>query len=487
MTTMTQFNEQRFAAALATAMKAAGTSPTGVPAHGPGGLYSYPGLDRMVFNAMILPHLGLQRALPLVVSNEVNPLFGIMTGVTATSGSQPTGACDNFKTAGLAKLCMHSAVFGRYGLDSTVIQVDAVGEITNRGEQIDLQLIGNPLFDGGQTGAPTIPATGNPVRDEAAKRLFEFGASWAREYAHLIYDGSPVNNTAGGGYEEYYGLETLVDTGYRDAVSGVACPAADSIVINFNNALITNADADLVGIVQDTFFRLRHIASRAGLPGTRWIMVMPLGMFYRLSEAWAYYSITRAIDSLTFNSAVNVNLGGDQVVNATNAFRGNLQTRTGQFLMIDGQRVDVILDDAIPETETSPGVFSSDIYILPLTTLNGSQPTLFMNAFNYDSAGGQQAAMELARQFAPADSYYTTDAGTFLWHKKPPSNYCVQLSALTRQRLILRTPYLAARIQNVGWSPVTVHERSAFTDSAYFVNGGRTAQTAFPSFYSPTS
>ena len=481
-------NQKDFEVAFAAAYKAAGSTPGGNAGHGPGGTFSYPGLDRMVFNAMLLPHLGLQRALPLIVSNETNPLYGIMTGVTSTSGSQPSGACDDFKQAGLMKLCMHSAVFGRMGLDTTVVQVDSVGEVVNRGEQIDLQLVGYPNLEGGATSMPNIPPTGNPLRDEAAKRLFEFGASWAREYAHLVYDGTPTNNTAGGGYQEYYGLETLVNIGYRDAVTGIACKAADSIVSDFSNEDISSASADLVGLIQDTFFRLRHIASRAGLPGTRWVMVMPLGMFYRLSEVWAYYYQTRALDALTFNSAVSVTLGGNDVTNARDAMRGNLTTRTGQFLMIDGQRIDVILDDALPETETAPGVFSSDIYILPLSTLNGSQRTMFSNAFSYDSANGQQqAAMSLARQFAPGDSYYTTDAGTYLWHKKPPSNFCVQLAALSRQRLILRTPYLASRIQNVGWSPLTEHERSSFTDSAYFKDGGNTEYSQYPSFYSPTS
>ena len=97
-------NQEQLVQAFATALKAAGSTPTGVPGHGAGGTFSYPGLDRMVFNAMLLPHLGLQRALPLVVSNETNPLFGIMTGVTGTSGSQPSGVCDNFKSSGLMKL-----------------------------------------------------------------------------------------------------------------------------------------------------------------------------------------------------------------------------------------------------------------------------------------------------------------------------------------------------------------------------------------------
>lgn len=470
------------------AYKAAGSTPGGAAAHGPGGTFSYPGLDRMVFNAMILPHLGLQRALPLVVSNQTDPLYGIMTGVTATTGSQPSGACDDFKQAGLAKLCMHTAPFGRTGLDTTVLRVDEVGEITNRGEMIDLQLMGNPILEG-NAGAPNIPQTGDVLRDETAKRLFEFGASWAREYAHLTYDGNPTNNTAGGGYQEYYGLESLVNDGYQDAVTGVACPAADSIVHDFGNKEIGDTDGDIVGLVQDTFFRLRQIAHRAGLGGTQWIMVMPLGMFYRLSEVWAYYHITRALDSLTFPSSVQVNLGGDRLTNLTNEMRGNLQSRQGQFLLVDGQRIPVLLDDAIPETEVTPGKFSSDIYILPVTVLNGTQRVLFRNAFNFESANGrQEAAIQAARKFAPGDSYYTTDAGTYLWHRKPPSNYCVQQSAVSRERIILRTPYIASRIQNVQWAPLTEHERSAFTTSGYFADGGQTSYEGyFPSFYAPTS
>jgi hypothetical protein len=481
--------EQQQMLAFAEAYKAVSSTPSGAFGHGPGGTFSYPGLSRFVFNAMILPHLGVQARLPLVISNETNPLYGIMTGVTATSGSQPSGRCDDFKTAGLMKLCMTSKPFGRYGLDTTVVNIDAVGEVTNMGETIDLSLLGNPVNNAaGRTGIAGVPLTGNPLRDEGAKRLFEFGASWAREYAPLLYSGNPTNNTAGGGYEEYHGFDSLINTGYRDAVTGIACPAADSILEDFNNQDISSSDGDIVGLIQDTFFRLRHIAAQAGLGGVSWVISMPLGMFYRLTEIWAYYYLTRSLGAMTFQSNVNVNVSGREAVVDRDTMRGDLTTRQGQFLMIDGQRVDVIIDDAITETEITPGKFAADIYIIPMTVLNGAQNVTFFNSFSFDSAPGRQAAIELARQFAPDGSYYTSDAGTFLWHNKPPTNYCVQKGALTKPRLVLRTPYIAARIQNVLWSPLSEHERSPFTDSAYFVNGGQTSYEGhFPSFYSPTT
>jgi len=475
-----------FTNAVVSAYKAVSSTPSGNFGHGPGGTFSVPGLDRFVFNAMMMPHLGVQGRLPLNVRNDTHPEYSILTGVTASSGSQPSGACDNFKTAGLAKLCTYSPPFGRYGLDTTVVNIEHAGEVTNRGEMVDLQLIGDPTAATVNASGvfPQVPINGSPLQNESAKRLFELAASFADEYSHIFWDGSPLNNV-GDGYHEYYGLETLVNTGYRDSITGVACPAADSIVWSFGNNAVTDASANLVGKVQHILFRLRHIASRANLGAVRWVMAMPLGLFYKLTEVWSYYYITQAIAGLTFNSSVSVNVGGADATALRDQMRGDMETRTGQFLFVDGQRIDVWIDDAMPVTEVTPGVFSADIYILPVTVRGGTQPVLYKESFNYATPGG---SMEVARMFTPGDSFFTTDAGTFLWHRKPPTNYCVQLSTVTRPRVILRTPYIAARITDVSWTPETEHERSPFTSNSYFVNGGMTSYEGyFPSFYSPTS
>ena len=59
---------------------------------------------------MVLPRTGLQNLLPVRGSRFANPLYGLFTGVTATTGSEPTGVCDDPPTAGLSKLCEHSFV-----------------------------------------------------------------------------------------------------------------------------------------------------------------------------------------------------------------------------------------------------------------------------------------------------------------------------------------------------------------------------------------
>ena len=466
------------------AEKAVSSTPTAIFGHGPEALFSSPGLDQQVFNAMILPHLGMQGQVPFRTTTTTDPNYGILTGVTAVTGSNPTGECDDPPVAGLAKLCQQTAPLGRYSLQTKVYDIEHFGERTNRGEFLDLNLMGAPFQN---TGVPTNPGgqtAAGALRSELGKAMFEFAASWGRKFAPFFYTGSPSNNTAGGGYKEANGLETLVNTGYRDSETGVACAAADSIVEDFLNQNITSADADIVGLIQDIFFRLRHIASRAGLGRVNWKMSMPYGMFYRLSEVWAYYYQSRALDALTFNAQFEVNIDGTYATNVRDSYRGNLETRTGQFLMIDGQRIEVVLDDAIPETEVNPGQFAGDIYILPLTVLGGT-PVLYREFFNFNTPRG---AMEGARLLAPGDTYYTTDGGAYLWHKKPPTNYCVQLMTLERSRTILRTPYIAARIQNVLWSPITEHERSSFPADDYFVNGGKTDRAGYgPSFFSPTS
>lgn len=467
--------------------KAVSSTATNVYAHGPGGLFSPLGLSKNIFNAMILPNLGLQQALQVRTTNEINPLYGIVTGTTATSGSQPTGQCDDPKTAGLMKLCTQSAVLGHMSLQTQVFNIKRVGERVNRGEFYDLRLVGNPVNN---TQWPKMTGAGLEgsvidINSQSAKSAFELASSWAKEYAPLLYAGNPTNNTSGGGYEEYRGLDILINTGYRDAITGIACPAADSIVQPFNNQRITNASADIVGTIQDVFFRLRTIAARAGMGNVKWAISMPYGMFYRLSEVWAYYYFSRALDGLTFNSALHINLGGEGVTKLRDEMRGNLETRTGQFLWIDGTRVEVYLDDAIDETSVSAGVFSADIYIVPLTSSITEEPLTYMEYYNWDSPGGSLA---MARLMAPGDSYYTTDNGMYFWHRKPPTNLCVQVAVWSQPRVILRTPYLAARITDVAWAPETVHERQPFNDDPYFVDGGNSNYRGWgPSYWSPTA
>lgn len=470
---------------MGTRTKAVGSTPTASYGHGNGGLFSYPGLSNNLFSAMLLPRLGIQSQLPVKWSLDTNPLYGIITGVTASSGDNPTGVCDDPPVTGLTKLCMHSFVFGRYSRMSKVFDIDRVGQLTNRGEFTDLTVIGNPFQP--QTSAPNIPGFGgiaNIAKTELNKAMFEMAVAWSRDFARQTYTGTPTNNTAGGGYKEFYGLDTLINTGYRDAETGTACPAADSIVVNFGDVDVATNGNKLVEQVTNILRRLRHLAAGAGLSPVDWAISMTPDLFYDITEVWPVnYSTFRGLSSLAGLTNVSFTLDSNFVNGMRDAMRGNLYDYTGQYLMIDGMPVKVVLDDAIAITDNGDGSFTSDIYFVPLTVL-GSTPVTYWEYFNYDAPNG---TMDFARSFAPGDMYYTSDGGRFLWHKKPPTNFCVQLLAKTEPRLLLLTPYLAARLTDVKYAPVWP-VRSPFTDSNYHQDGGRTNRNGYgPSFYSPTS
>lgn len=468
----------------AASFKAVSSTPTTIYGHGPGGLFASMGLSRPLFSAMLLPRLGLQSRLAVRPTVETNPLFGIITGMTATTGTEPTGVCDDPPVAGTTKLCTHSFVFGRQSRMSRVFDLDRAGKVINRGEFTDFMIYGNPMAGSGDNpNQPTIPGMtpGSLAQNEIAKALWELGVSWSRDFAAEIYTGNPTNNTAGGGRKYAYGLDVLINTGYRDAETGVACPAADSVVYSFGSQDIKTNPAGIVRLISYTYRNLKFIARKTNLEPVKWVIAMPFGMFYELTEAWP-------ISYATYRESGIVGTGSTQFVDSSyieklrDEMRGDMYNYTGQFLLIDGQRVEVVIDDAIAETQSGAS-WTADMYFVPLTVLGG-QPVTYQEYFDYDTPNG---AIEMARLFAPGDSYYTSDGGRFLWHKKPPTNFCVQLLAKTETRLLLLTPFLAARITDVKYTPVE-HERSWDPTSDYFYDGGKTATDSFaPSYYSPTA
>jgi hypothetical protein len=73
------------------------------------------------------------------------------------------------------------------------------------------------------------------------------------------------------------------------------------------------------------------------------------------------------------------------------------------------------------------------------------------------------------------------DNGRFLFAKLAPTHTCVQVEMIERPRLILLTPFLAARFQNLRYT-YSIHEREWDPASPYFVNGG-SSTSPLPYFY----
>lgn len=460
--------------------KEVSSTPTATLGHGPGGLFSSPALERQLFSAILLPRKGLQSRLPAFSNNLAYPQYGILTGVTATTGSEPEGPCDPFPVAGLVKLCTFSTGFGRMGRQTPVYEIDGIGRLNSRGEHTDFQVVGNAFADGNSANVPTMPGVSlsGAANTEKNKMYLEFATAWMRDFAKEIFTGNPANNTVRGGRKYFRGLDLLINTGYRDSENQVACPAADSIVRSFGNRNIETDGVTLVRQITNIHRNLRYIAEGVGLDPVKWVLVMRWSMFYELTEIWPCVYLTyrcNADDGQRFDAG--------RAIDMRDGMRGNIFNRTGQYLLIDGEQVEVVIDDGIAEYGIGGGTFRSGMYWVPLTVLGGT-PVTYFDYINYDMPNG---AMDFARAVAPDGFYMTSDSGRFLWHKPAPTHFCVSMEAKTEPRLVLRTPHLAARFDGIQYTPVQ-HEREPFTDSTYFVNGGNTNRNAFaPSYYSPTT
>ena len=149
---------------------------------------------------------------------------------------------------------------------------------------------------------------------------------------------------------------------------------------------------------------------------------------------------------------------------------------TGQYLLIDGERIPVILDDCIPyESNTTngdlpSGSFASDIYLIPWT-VRGGYPVFFMEYFNYNQTGGPYGVMQAVADGRMGNDFWTDD-GKFLWTFNR-TRFCVNWVAKTQPRLRLLTPHLAGVLQNVRWTPLQAF-REPLPTQGYFVDGGIT-------------
>lgn len=437
--------------------------------HGPGGRLTYPGVNPILFNNS-MGFTGILGQIPATPSVETNPTFISITGVTDDTGNEKDDVCDDAPVAGLMKGCMLTSVFGRYERSTPELELNRLGQRNDRADPLDLTLVGSPFENAGVFGnGPGNPrAPGDVLTNEVSRKFWELGMSFHRLLNRQIWAGSPANNSGAGGYKELTSLSVLVNTGHRDAETNVACPAMDSYVRDFNYGSISTSGANAVAAITDMWYQVNRIADMTGLAPVRWMFAMRSQAFYELSAVWpcAYLSYRCSPSN-----------GALEFIDSQDAIRFRDEMRAGRYLLIDGVRVGVVLDDTMPELDGNSsggnfprGCFSSDIYLIPMSVVGGRAVT-YLEYFDFSNPSIDSALtnMVLARV---EGAFITTVRQT---------NWCVQWQSKIEPRLILRTPQLAARLQHVVYCPIQ-HEREAFPDDPYFVNGGGTSRPG-PSYY----
>lgn len=436
--------------------KAPGDSGTYTELHGDGSLFGSQSIDRDVVSAHVRPQ-GIATRLPLFPSVMEDPRYATLTGFTATNGTLPTNPCDP-QPSGFSKACNLTAQFGRVGHDTQTIDITKVMLKRNRGDFSDLRLLGKVM---GMSGLTPASMNDNDILNLVTKNEMVITAvATERKLSTTTWQGTPASNTAGGGYKEFPGLDNQIAVGQVDADTNTACPAIDSDVKNFAFDLVDGSGRDIVEYISMLEYYLRYNADTMGLSPVTWVAVMSPGLWQELSAVWPCRYMTDRCSTSTGTNPMVINDGVN--VNARDEMRNN------KYITINGNRYDVITDTGMYEwnstNSTLPaGRFAGTFAFVPLTILGGF-PVTYREHVDYRAAQPDSSLLRGAQNF------FWSDDGLYIWAAEY-NRLCYVLSHVTEQRVILRTPQLAGKVEQIAFEPLQ-HLRDTQPDSPYFQDGG---------------
>jgi hypothetical protein len=175
------------------------------------------------------------------------------------------------------------------------------------------------------------------------------------------------------------------------------------------------------------------------------------------------------------NRCSDVNGTAVGVINDENNTRLRDNMRDNLVLPVNGRNYKVVVDDGIFESNSTNnenligGEFASSLYFVPLTIL-GSMPVTYREYLNYrDPIADANVSLLGGRED------FWTDNGIYSW-AIDQQLWCYKLALKTEQRVVLRTPQLAGKIQNIKYTPLQ-HLRSFDPDSPYHYDGGTSIRT----------
>lgn len=429
--------------------------------HGATGIFGAAGLERDVITAHVRPY-GVAQRLPLFPSTSEQPFFPALTGYTDTSGTEATNACDD-APAGYVKSCLLTAVFGMERVDTQTVEMDKVMLKVNRGDFTDLVLRGKVL---GLTGLePSGLDQGRILDVITMSEMVTAAVNVERRLSQRIWQG--VVTIA----NQFPGLDVQIATGQVDAVTNTLCPALDSDVKDYNLAAMGNNIVEYVSMLE---YYIYHNALTMGLDPATWVFVMRPELWFELTAIWPCAYNTNKCSNAIVPTNSQVFIDGRE--NTSDRDR----MREGMYIDINGRRYDVVLDTGIFEHNANnnagliPGQYASSIYMVPLT-IAGGMPVTYREYVDYRQA---QPDVSLLRGM---EDFFWTDNGVYSWAIEN-IKWCYKLSLKTEQRVILRAPQLAGRIDNVMYEPLQ-HLREPYPDSPYFNDGGVSLRDNMSTYY----
>lgn len=424
----------------------------------PGGLFTVTGMENEVVSTHVSPR-GLGGILPAYPSMLSDPRFGFLTGFSDDIGNEAVQPCDDAPT-GYMKGGNLTARFGRIMRQTDTIEIDALLH-QKRGASENLRLL-NSVFNGNVGMDMNMDAAGM-LNLVVKAQMVNVGVRMERKLAKLLWAGSITNDTAGGGYMEFPGLDSQIATGIKDADTGTLMPAVDSTIDSFGYNAVDASGPDIVEYLSSMMWYMEHLAEKTNMTPVEFAVVMRPELWFELSAVWPCRYLTNRCSNGTTNPVV---INDDANVQMRDAMRN------GNYIEINGRRYPVILDDGINEENATttpgdldPGEFASAVSIVPLR-VRGNFPVLYWEYIDYRAIGAQLASLGVGGRNVP----FWTDNGRFLWVYRENS-YCFDLQVKVEPRVVLRTPHLAARLEEIKYTPLR-HLRSFDPESAYWKDGG---------------
>lgn len=388
-----------------------------------------PSIDSMV---QVIASMG-----GLSASQFTNERLDIVTGQLAGGSTNAAGFCGNPPVVGNLKLARQDYTWGDYYVKTDLNAIALLGQFNTRadvpGQILNNGTVANPLIPDIMF---SLPNSNSQLRFE----LFKIGTDLSRTMEEVAMSGTEgADNSRTGWFNEFSGLEAQIATGKTDAATGVAVPSLDSVVVSYN-AAITGTAADGSGrrfynVLRDAYVGRVIDARKVGMSGTIWGIVGRPELLHRLVEVAAHQM---DIYSGTGAQYAEVNRTGSEVE------RRRLEMLNGGFVYLDGRPVPLIPSEGQDLEGIANNTYRNDLFIVPLNWMG--RPLVRIEYFPMSNAN----SAEFANAFGMS-GIGTLNNGMFLTGNRN-TGLCVEYHFQARFRMILETPFLAARIDNIEYS-----------------------------------